>query len=149
EAVALSQKALAEKNEAEAVRQKTEAETQRQRAEELKKLEEYEGYVAKIGLAAAKIEENAFDHALALIGECPAPLRHWEWGRLRYLCTRDIKSFDLGEPLETIAISPDGKRMAAAGWGGDVKILNVETGEQLAAIQTGGGYVFALAFSPD
>src|SRR5262245_27020265 len=79
EAVALSQKALAEKNEAEAVRQKTEAETQRQRAEELKKLEEYEGYVAKIGLAAAKIEENAFDHALALIGECPAPLRHWEW----------------------------------------------------------------------
>jgi WD40 repeat protein/serine/threonine protein kinase len=149
EAVALDQKSLAEKNEAEAVRQKTEAEKQRQLAEEAKKLEEYEGYVAKIGLAAAKIEENAFDHALELIGQCPAPLRHWEWGRLRYLCTRDIKSFDLGEPLETVAISPDGKRLAAAGWGGDIKILSIETGKEVAAIPTGGGYVFALAFSPD
>src|SRR5262245_54085708 len=148
-AVADDQRMQADSARLVAEEQRTEAVKQKQRAEEAQKQEEYEGYVARIGLAAAKIEENAFDHALALIGECPAPLRHWEWGRLRYLCTRDIKNFDLGQPLETIATSPDGKRLAAAGWGGDVKILNIETGEQLAAIQTGGGYVFALAFSPD
>src|SRR5204862_2080545 len=130
--VAVEQKGVAEEQRTEAVKQKAVADDQRtqavaarqvaeeqkaeaikqtQIAEEARKQEEYEGYVAKIGLAAAKIEENAFDHALELIGQCPAPLRHWEWGRLRYLCTRDIKSFDLGLPLETIAISPDGQRL--------------------------------------
>ena len=41
----------------------------RQLADAARKQEEYEAYIAKIGLAAAKIEENAFDHALAEIAE--------------------------------------------------------------------------------
>lgn len=141
------QRKAAEEAERTAVAAQIEEKRQRDLADAARKQEEYETYIAKIGLAAAKIEENAFDHALALINECPPHLRHWEWGRLNYLCTRDVKSYDVGAPIEAIALSPDDQRLAVGGWGGDVRILSVETGEQLAAIPTGGTYVFALAFS--
>ena len=46
-----------------------------------------ERQIARIGLAAAKIDENAFDHAEQLLAECqPVQLRNWEWGRLKHLC---------------------------------------------------------------
>ncbi len=56
----------ARRERSEAVKQKTLAEQQRTLAETAQKKEEYEAYVARIGLAAAKIEENGFDSALAL-----------------------------------------------------------------------------------
>jgi len=118
-------------------------------AEKAEKLQEYEAYVAKIGLAAAKIDENAFDRAVALLHECPRELRNWEWGRLMHLCTRDVKAFDAGQPVDAVASSPDESRFATAGWGGVVRIWDVASGKQLAAISTGGEFVFAVAFSPD
>ncbi len=52
--------------------------------------EEYAAYVARIGMAAAKIDENAFDTADSLLAAClPAAgdedLRNWEWGYLKRL----------------------------------------------------------------
>ena len=47
-----------------------------------KEKEEYGAYIARIGLASAKIDENAFDMARALLDDCPQRLRNWEWGRL-------------------------------------------------------------------
>ncbi|MDX1946374.1 MAG: hypothetical protein SFU86_13315, partial [Pirellulaceae bacterium] len=129
--------------------QRAQAVAARLAAEEARKKEEYEGYVAKIGLAAAKIEENAFDHALALLAECPPHLRNWEWGRLNYLCTRNVKSYHAGLPLEAVAVSPDGKKLAMGGWGSEVRIVEVDSGKPLAVLPTGASYVFALAFSPD
>jgi hypothetical protein len=177
EKVAVEQKGVAEEQRTEAVRQKgvaeeqrtqavaarqeeekqrqaaelakEEADRQREFADTARKQEEYEAYIARIGLAAAKIEENAFDHALELISQCPQPLRNWEWGRLRYLCSRDLKSFDCGQPLEAVAVSADGKQMATGGWGGEVRVQTIENGEQVASFPSGGTYVFSLAFSPD
>jgi WD40 repeat protein/serine/threonine protein kinase len=143
------QRRTAEEQRAAAIAARQEEERQRQLADAARKQEEYEAYVAKIGLAAAKIEENAFDHALALISECPPALRHWEWGRLSYLCTRDSKSYDAGQPIEAITMSPDGKRLATGGWGGEIRIFAVDSGETIATFPSGGSYVFALAFSPD
>ena len=60
--------------------------------------EEYGAYIARIGLAAAKIEDNAFDRALSLLEECPPGLRNWEWGRLRYLCTQGSRTIDAIDP---------------------------------------------------
>ncbi len=51
----------------------------KQAAETAKAAEEYEAYVARIGLAAAKVEENAFGDVAALLDECPPELRNWEW----------------------------------------------------------------------
>ena len=87
---------IAQKNyeAAEAARRVADTERQRAEAEEAKAVEaeheaiaakeaeEYEAYVARIGLANAKIEENAFDRAATLLDECNPELKDWEWGRL-------------------------------------------------------------------
>ena len=114
-----------------------------------RKKQEYEAYVARIGLAAAKIDENAFDHADALLEECPAQFRHWEWGRLKHLCTQDVRTFDAARPLEAVAIAPDGNRLVTGGWGGEAEVWDTQSGKKLVTIPTGADYVFALAFSPD
>lgn len=122
---------------------------QRQDAERARESERYESYIAKIGLAAAKVEENAFDRALTLLEECPENLRNWEWGRLKYLCTRERTSVDLDNPLESISLSSDGTRLAAGGWGGDVWIGPGDGVGSWTRIPTGSTHVFAVAFSPD
>ncbi len=158
-AEALAQKKIADEQTAAAVAQKKVADAQRAKAVKAREKEEYGAYIARIGLAAAKIEENAFEKAAELLELCPAGLRDWEWGRLRFLCTRDISTFQANWPLECVAFSPDGKRFATAGWEGKVHIANIDTdqkavrlgGGELAEIvlDTGGDYVFDLAFSPD
>jgi hypothetical protein len=86
---------------------------QRDLAEQARDQQVYEAYVAEIGLAAAKIEENAFDQANELLAKCPAELRDWEWGRLAHLCHQAVRSFDAQQPIEAVALSPDAKRWVA------------------------------------
>ncbi|MFM7073231.1 MAG: protein kinase domain-containing protein, partial [Planctomycetota bacterium] len=114
-----------------------------------KEAQEYAAYVARLGLAAAKIDENAFDHALTLLEECPPHLRNWEWGRLRYLCARDERTVKANTPLETLDVSRDGRRIAVGGWGGEVLVWELNANTPPVRIVTGAAEVFAVAFSPD
>ncbi|TVS20393.1 MAG: serine/threonine protein kinase, partial [Planctomycetaceae bacterium] len=110
---------------------------------------EREAYVARIGLAAAKIEENAFQRARELLDDCPPALRDWEWGRLMYLCQQHVREVDNQQPIETVAFSPDERLFVTGGWDGVIRIWETETGELQSMISTEGQYVFAAAFSPD
>ena len=147
EAAAKKAAQKAERIAQEAERVAKEAETN---AKKLKNEAEYDAYVSRIGLAAIKIEENAFDRARTLLSECPNKFRDWEWGRLMYLCSM-AKSRDAGQPIEAVAVTSDGKRLAAGGWGGKVRIWDVDTDESAEPqiIDTGSQYVFSLSFSPD
>lgn len=133
----------------EADRQKALAQTEQKKAEVAAKEQEYQAYIAKVGLAATKIDENAFDSALAILNSCPVEHRGWEWGRLMHLCSQHIQSVDAQQPIEAVAYSPDGKRFVTGGWGGTARIWDAASGKQLLEIPTGGEYVFAAAFSPD
>ncbi len=173
---AVRQKDIAEEQRQEAVRQKDIADTQRQRAEEqteiaveerqraeeqtaiaveqrqlaeeAKQAEEYEAYVARIGLAAAKIQDNAYDYARDLIRQCKPELRNWEWGRLAHLCQLSVAAYDAAGPVEAVAYSPDGRSLATGDWGGQVTVRDVATGaERFTASH--GQYVLAVAYSPD
>jgi hypothetical protein len=99
---------------------------------------EREAYVARIGLAAAKIEENAFQRARELLAECPPALRDWEWGRLMYLCQQHVREIDNQQPIETVAFSPDGRHFVTGGWDGVLRIWETDTGELQSTIPTGG-----------
>ncbi len=111
--------------------------------------EEYGAYIARIGLASAKIEENAFDRAKSVLAGCPKALRHWEWRRLMHLCRQQFPEVNAGQPIDAVAFSPDGSRFVTGGWGGTAIVWDTETREQVVSIVTGAQDVFAVAFSPD
>lgn len=165
----------AEKARDDAVIQKSKAERARQSADAARKLEEaaklaaqhaeseavaarkaevYEAYVAQIQLAAAKIEENAFDTARRLLEECrplegEEDLRGWEWWRLMHLCHQSERNWQFAAPVESVAFSPDGSRFVSAAWDGHARVFDLETGNELFALQHQGQYVHAAKFSPD
>jgi WD40 repeat protein len=162
-AVAVTEKEEADRQREAADKAKAEALAKKREAEDAKKAEEYGAYVARIGLAAAKIEENAFDRARAILQECPPALRNWEWGRLNYLCARAVRDVQTGQRVEAVDYSPDGTRFATGGWGGIVNIWEAQVRRDarsapagasdptkpLMTISSSTGCVFALAFSPD
>jgi len=137
---AVHQKRIAEENEREAVRQKT-------LADKAKDAEEYEAYIARIGLAAAKIDENAYDYAFELLGQCHHDLRHWEWGRLAHLCQLSELPMQADGPVDAVAYSPLGDQCVSGDWDGQVAIRDISDGKVIHSLQHG-QYVHAVAYSP-
>jgi WD40 repeat protein len=60
-----------------------------------------------------------------------------------------LRTHDLKERVWAIAISPDGKTVAASTDDGRIHRWSVATGDALPTIATGQGTVFAIAFAPD
>src|SRR5262245_62991905 len=52
-------------------------------------------------------------------------------------------------PSVTVALSPDGQRLAAGGKKNTVKIWDVETRQELRTLEGHNGEVYTVAFSPD
>ena len=128
-AIAVTEKEEADRQREAADHAKAEALAKKKEAEEAKTAEEYGAYVARIGLAAAKVEENAFDRARDILHDCPPSLRNWEWGRLNYLCDRAVRDIRTGQRVEAVSFSPDGRRFATSGWGGLVNVWNAQAGQ--------------------
>jgi hypothetical protein len=150
-AVADQQRERAEREEQYAKEQEAIARQEERKATAAKEAEEYEAYVARIGLAAAKINDNAFGYASDLLDQCEATtpeLRNWEWGRLRHLCLLGKEKFQAAGPVDAVAFSPDGRQIASGDWGGLVTVRDRKTGDVLFSEQHG-QYVQAVAYSPD
>lgn len=159
--------ALDQKKEAE--RQKDIAEDERKKAEASEKVavaakaeaeqaedeKDYEAYVAGIGLAAAKIDENAYDFAKALLDDATPERRNWEWGRLGYLCQLSAAEYALGATVDAVAYSPDGRLIATGDRNGTVSVCMVEVGAdrskeiKLVFDSDVGQSVYSVAFSPN
>ncbi|MGD9636574.1 MAG: WD40 repeat domain-containing protein, partial [Pirellulales bacterium] len=148
EAVAQEERQKAETEEEKAKQQEQIAIKQRSLAEEAKVAEEYESYVARIGLASAKINDNAFGYAYELLRQCKPELRNWEWGRLVHLCLLGAGTYQAAGPVDAVAYSPNGKHFASGDWGGELIVRDVETGGEVFRVKHG-QYVHAVAYSPD
>jgi WD40 repeat protein len=138
----------ADKQRKEAVRLKGVADTEREKAIASEELAKYEEYVALIGLAAAKIEENAFDNARQLLGRCDVGLRNWEWGRLMHLCEQSVEDFDAKAQINATAFSPDGKQFVTGSWNGFAHVWRSGREEAVTSIEHDGLLVYAVAWSP-
>ncbi len=136
--------AIAAKDEAdlrrqEAVAAKEEADRQRDAALTAKRAEEYEAYVAQIGLAAAKVDDNAFSEAERLLSDCrQSEFRNWEWGRLWHLCQQSIENIPAEGPVESVAFGPDGHRVLLGSWDGTARIVDMTSRAEPVVVRHGG-----------
>jgi WD40 repeat protein/serine/threonine protein kinase len=153
--IAVTEKKRAEDQTVIAVSEKKRAEDQTQiaiaeekKATEAKKAEEYEAYIAQIGLANAKINENAYDYARELLDASQPELRNWEWGRLYHMCKLGAADYKAGGPVDAVAYSPDGKWIASGDMTGKLIVRDAATGAVLFE-KPHGQYVLSVAFSPD
>jgi len=127
------------------------AETARESEEKQRRLAEAEGYRAKIGMAAAKMDRGQTRSAESILDSVPEPLRNWEWGRLKFRCHTHRLSFEGHRDLVAgAALSPDGKLLATASYDRTIRIWDVGTGKQVRAIKDAHGYrAVDVTWSPD
>jgi WD40 repeat protein/serine/threonine protein kinase len=108
-------------------------------------------YTALIAMAAARIDENAFDQARAALEQCDARHRGWEWRRLWHVVKQgDVTQFELPSRAETLAANPDGNLIATGSVDGMVLVWSKSRRAIAAKHKFGDGKVrvTALAFHP-
>lgn len=138
------QRRLADERRIEAIAARDEAQRQREIAE-------YEAYVARINAASAKIDEQNFDQARALLQACTPEdgqndYRGWEWHRLWYLCHQSQRDISLDLPAESICFAPDGRSFVVGGLDGSAQIRGFD-GELVAVLESRGSRIMAADWS--
>jgi WD40 repeat protein len=127
---------------------------ERQRVEAEKLLARQNAYAADMSLALRDVNSGSLGRPQSLLATYrPQPgepdLRRWEWRLLWKLCRSDAW-FTLSREradLATLAVSPDGQRLAVRELSGYVSLWDIPTRKKTAVLP-GGSYLRALAFSP-
>jgi eukaryotic-like serine/threonine-protein kinase len=145
-----------------------EAEEQRRQAQAAFGRAEDYLYLNRIVLADREWEANDVARTEQLLGDCPGPLRRWEWHYLKRLCHTDLLTLGgppLGrasapdrayaEAVTGVAFSPGGERLASVTLQG-VAVWDARTGRKLhtfpAPVLSGGPVLVShgrVAYSPD
>jgi WD40 repeat protein/tRNA A-37 threonylcarbamoyl transferase component Bud32 len=130
------------------------------RAEEEKRRSDRRWYVAEINLARQAWKEGHLATARKRLEilEPPSPdapdPRGFEWYYLQRLCRLELRTLSgPAVPLWSVAFSPDGRQLAAAGGDfgkpGVVTVWDAITGEELLRLGGHANQVMSVAFSPD
>ncbi|MHC4426413.1 MAG: protein kinase domain-containing protein [Planctomycetota bacterium] len=151
---ARQQEALAREKEAAARKQVEQALVRAENAEKAaeEKSEELRRtlYVNSIQLADAKYREANIRRVRELLDACPEDLRGWEWYRLRHIS--DLSRMTLRghkEHVNSVALSPDGKRIISGSNDKTIKVWDAETDTELMTLRGHSNKVWSVAFSPD
>ena len=108
-------------------------------------------YVNSIQLAGAKYQEGNIRRVREVLNACPNDLRGWEWNRLNYVSDQSLMSF-IAHPghVNSLALSPDGKRIVSGGGDAIIKVWDIATGKELITIpKAHTNEITSVAFSPD
>ena len=108
-------------------------------------------YYNRVALADQHLSGHQADLAEQLLDDCPPSLRGWEWHYLMRLCYADSgpDHFAASGPIDGLAFSPDGRRLAAASEEGAVILMDGTSGLWLSRLHGHSGPVRGVAFSPD
>ena len=147
EATARSEAEGAREKEAVARKQAEQAEkVAKEKTEELRRTL----YVNSIQLADAKYREGNIGRVRELLDSCPNDLRGWEWNRLNYISDQSIITIrGHQDTVNSVALSPDGKRIISGSSDNTVKLWDAETSTEVMTMRGHTSSVVAVAFSPD
>lgn len=124
-------------------------------AREQKQLEQY---AANISLADSYVRDGATDRAMELLLQCPERFRHWEWGRLVYMCNQEVATIPahtnrprmLDEPnISSLTVNRPGTRLATKGNNGEFRLWSLPDGRRVFLGDNSTNEVTAWDFSPD
>jgi WD40 repeat protein/tRNA A-37 threonylcarbamoyl transferase component Bud32 len=105
-------------------------------------------YFHRIALAHAELSRDNLGGALELLKECPKDLRGWEWHYLMHLCRVEPVVLPDTAAVNSLAVRPDGKWIAAACGDGTVKVWDLKTGKVVRTLRGHTARVFSVAFRP-
>lgn len=112
------------------------AEKDRQEAVEAKEAAEEVNYFNSIAIADRFIENGDIDRAKELLFSCPHKYRNWEWGRLIYLCHRELLTVHpFARGSEEISISPDNRLLMTVKHP-TLKVWSIQSGQELYSFGT-------------
>lgn len=120
---------------------------------EQRSIAEQEAYLALIGAAAARVDENSFREAQHLLqraqdvdekhnaggdGKAGAGLRNWEWGRLKYLCQHGVATLPpesptspADSPLTAAVFLTDGRTLVTGDRAGVLRFWDCQDRREL------------------
>ena len=114
--------------------------------------EQQEKYVAQIGLAAERVEANAFDQAAELLENYRnSPLAHWEWARLWYICRPHRSMHEAGGVVQFSRYLPGAGGFMTITRVGEVSVWSSGDGTEAAPLAqfSIGDAAAECALSPD
>jgi tRNA A-37 threonylcarbamoyl transferase component Bud32 len=122
-----------------------------QRAEEADTRTQRTAYVRTLALAHVEWRDGNLARSDELLDACPAELRGWEWHYLRRLFrVRHLATLrGHAGPVNGVAFSPDGTRLASASADGSVRVWDRQAHREMLTLRGHEGAVLAVAFSPD
>lgn len=107
-------------------------------------------YINRVSLAQRELRDGRVERAQALLDECPAELRRWEWRYLNELCRS-------GRPIEnahadgvlSLSVMPDHEYLLTGGRDHSTAIWNVASGKLAHRLVNHDWDVASCAVSPD
>jgi WD40 repeat protein/serine/threonine protein kinase len=106
-------------------------------------------YYQRIALAEREWYANNLSGMERLLDACPTDLRGWEWRYLRRLRYKALPLMQHNAAVFSVAVSPDGNRLASSSQDGFIKIWEAKTGQELRSIPAHENHVRSIALSPD
>jgi tRNA A-37 threonylcarbamoyl transferase component Bud32 len=111
---------------------------------------EWLAYAGQITLAQREWQDGDVGHARDLLDACQGNLRGWEYDYLDTLFNKNQRTLR-GHTgvVDSVAFSPDGKRLVSGSSDGAVKVWDAQTGQETLTLKGHNGSVSSVAFSPD
>ena len=109
-------------------------------------------YGSRLSNAIHVWKDNDPQSTRLLLNACPERFRHWEFAYLRRLADSNQRIWDFGlgrMAIDTLAVAPDGGRVAVASPVGQLQVLATGTGKSLFGLRFEKQVPFSVSFSPD